>query len=137
MIDYTPYKLLDWIDPKRLDPENLSLNPRATNFLDTNSDKIVWAILTANENAILLLEQNIEKIRRIDWFHLSENPNALPLLEKNIEKIDWISLSINPQAIYLLEKYPDKIDWTQLIEKSTGIHLLEKYPDKIIGGIYP
>ena len=62
MIDYTPYKLLDWIDPKRLDPENLSLNPRATNFLDTNPDKINWFRFSWNQ-AIFQIDYQALKTR--------------------------------------------------------------------------
>ena len=32
----------------------------------------------------------------IDWEHLSANPNAIHLLEQNLDKISWCSLSGNP-----------------------------------------
>ena len=66
-IDYTPYKLRDWID----------------------IDKIDWTWLSSNPNAIHLLEENQD---RIDWNFLSMNPNAIHLLEQNIDKIDWKEL---------------------------------------------
>ena len=37
-----------------------------------------------------LFQENFEKI---NWARLSENPNAIHLLEANLEKIDWRRLS--------------------------------------------
>jgi hypothetical protein len=54
------------------------------------------------------VEQNPEKI---DWAHLSMNPNAIHLLEANPEKINWYCLSRNPNAIHILEANPGKINW--------------------------
>ena len=65
------YKLQDWI----------------------NMDKINWNSLSANPNAVHLLEQNMDKI---NWYSLSANPNAVHLLEKNIDKISWNFSSQNP-----------------------------------------
>ena len=50
-IDYTPYKLSDWID---IDKDNiqpivkkiLSNNPRATKYLENNMELIDWNILS-------------------------------------------------------------------------------------------
>jgi len=47
------------------------------------------------------LQKNYDKI---DWMVLSANPNAIHLIEKNMDKIDWTVLSGNPNAIHLLEK---------------------------------
>ena len=78
---YKPeYKLLDWVDKKKL-----------TNII----------LLSGNINAINLLEKYPEII---NWDLLSFNPNAIHLLEKNPDNIDWINLSRNPNAIHLLEK---------------------------------
>jgi hypothetical protein len=62
--------------------------------------------LSANPNAIHLLEQNPEKI---NWYLLSSNPNAIHLLEQNQDKINWWNLSANPKAIHLLERNQEKI----------------------------
>jgi len=72
-------KLLDWID----------------------LDELNWDGLSENENAIYLLERNIQKI---SWDWLSRNPNAIHILEEYSHKIDWADLSCNPNAIHLLEK---------------------------------
>ena len=76
--------------------------------------------LSANPNAISLLEQNMDNI---DWEFLSKNPNAIPLLEKNIDNIDWYELSSNPNAINILEKNIDNIKWIFLSENINAIHL--------------
>ena len=64
--------------------------------------------LSGNENAIDLLEENLDKI---NWSYLSLNKNAMELLLKNPERIDWTELSQNPSAIGLLEMNLDKVDW--------------------------
>ena len=61
-MDYTLYKLRNWI----------------------NLNKIDWDCLSSNPNAIFLLEQNPDKI---NWIRLSSNPNAIDLLEKSYNKI--------------------------------------------------
>ena len=48
-------------------------------------------------------------INKIQWNQLSANPNAIHLLEQNMDKIDQYRLSTNPNAIYLLEQNQDKI----------------------------
>ena len=58
----------------------------------------VW--YTKNENAIHLLEMNIDKI---DWRWLSRNHNALHLLESNFDKINWTHLSSNQKCYYYRE----------------------------------
>jgi len=45
---------------------------------------------------------------------LSANPNAIHILEKNMDKINWQQLSANPNAIHILEKNMDKVDCPQI-----------------------
>ena len=71
------YKLLDWIDEKKLN----------------------WLLLSSNPAAIDLLKDNINKI---NWTYLSSNPAAIDLLTNNLNKINWKNLSSNPAAIKLL-----------------------------------
>jgi hypothetical protein len=68
------FKLLNWIDECQL-TNHLSLNPRATQYLQENSYKM-------------------------SWYHLSQSPQAIHLLERNIDNIDWYRLSSNPGAIH-------------------------------------
>ena len=51
-------------------------------------------------------------IKNLDWMCLSANPNAIRLLEQNLDKIEWNYLSGNPNAIHLLEANLDKISWS-------------------------
>ena len=50
----------------------LSANPNAINLLEQNTDKIEWEWLAKNTNGIKLLEQNEDKIH---WGNFSKNPN--------------------------------------------------------------
>ena len=65
-------------------------------------EKISWENLSHNENAIDLLENNLDKI---NWYNLSRNLNAIHILENNLDEVDWDMLSFNPninQLIYNL-----------------------------------
>ena len=62
-MNYPVYKLLDWIDVKKLDWNYLSMNPNAIELLRANQDKINWNYLSGNKNAIELLEANKDKIK--------------------------------------------------------------------------
>ena len=84
--------------------------------------EVSWGRLSANPNAIQLLEQNPDKIH---WDMLSLNPNGIKLLSQNMDKINWKFLLRNSNAIHLLEQNPDKIDWAMLSRNPNAIHLLE------------
>jgi len=62
---------------------------------------IDWWALTLNENAIPILEQNLDKI---NWDCLSQNKNAIHLLEQNLDKDHWRFFSYNENAIHLIKK---------------------------------
>jgi hypothetical protein len=63
------------------------------------SNKIDWALLSRNPNAIEILVANKKKI---NWSSLSRNPNAIDILEANQDKIDWKEISLNP-SIFILK----------------------------------
>ena len=65
-------------------------------------------------------------IENLDWMSLSANPNAIHLLEKNPNKINWHNLSSNPNAIHLLEQNQDKINW-QILSGNPSIFDLVDY----------
>jgi hypothetical protein len=44
-------------------------------------------------------------VDKLNWTVLSANPNAISLLERNPEKIDWTGLSGNPNAISFTYDY--------------------------------
>ncbi len=56
------WKLRDWIHENQLNWDTLSANPNAMYLLETNPNKIDWWWLSRNPSAIHLLEQNTEKI---------------------------------------------------------------------------
>ena len=103
-------------------------NPKAIDLL---REKI------AEENKLLKKEYDrLDYIEKIDWANLSKNPNAIELLKENPLKIDWYQLSANENAIELLEaelleaklkKYPNnrKINWYQLCANPKAIKLLK------------
>jgi hypothetical protein len=118
---------------------NLSANksPRATKLLmerveyenslskDTYNhltNKINWAYMSNNQNAIKILEANQSKIVRSA---LSNNPKAIKILETNQGKIDWEVLSGNPEAIRLLKENPQRIVWDRLARNTNAMSILE------------
>ena len=121
------YKLLDWIDINKLNSYYLSANPNAIHILEQNIDKIEWGFLSNNPNAIHLLEKNIDKI---NWYLLSRNPNAIHLLEKNIDKINWHYLSENPSIFnYDYDSLRERchIYMEELIQKTMHPNIIQKY----------
>ena len=91
---YAPkYKLLDWIDPTKLDIKGLCQNthPAAMEmieeYLDNNDlDKTCWCYLSSNPSAEYILRRNPDKI---NWNAASENTSILDLLLENIDEINW------------------------------------------------
>jgi|SaaInl3SG_22_DNA_1037383.scaffolds.fasta_scaffold07204_3 hypothetical protein len=134
----TKYVLLDWIHTGNLYWNQLSANPNAIELLE---DRIKY------ENT-LTQEQYNNLNNKINWEELSENPNAIDLIKERIkyensltkeqynnlefhETINWWLLSRNPNAIELLKKNLNKIDWESLSVNPNAIDLLEKNKEKI------
>ena len=85
-------KLIDW--PSLC----MNKNPRAIKIIEKNLHKLdskCWSLLSINQNAIHILENNVEKV---NWDALLYNQNAGHLLDQrqNIETIDWETFSANP-----------------------------------------
>ena len=92
-------------------------------------NKDCWSILSRNENAIPLLEKNLDKLGYYDDYDVNNDRNYLYLIEPT-----WHCLSRNPNAISLLEKYPNKIHWKSLCLNPNAnhlFHLLKKNLDKL------
>ena len=119
----TKYVLLDWIDKDKLNWDRLSANPNAIDLLEENKDKINWKLLSKNPNAIDLLDERIKYENSLT----EEQYNNLEFHET----LNWWLLSRNPNAIKLLEKNKDEIDWESLSRNPNAIKLLEKNKDKI------
>lgn len=109
----------------------LSANPNAVHILEQHMSKIDWDFLSDNPNAIHLLEQNNAKI---NWNILFKNSNAVHLIEQHIKqakpsklrlKLSYLSANKNPNAIRILEKNMEKIDWSLLSANPSAIEMLE------------
>jgi hypothetical protein len=135
-----PYRLRDWIDPKKLEYDALCQNPNAISYMmdlvqEYSVDESGRPLLTVDE----ILDSRINYPRHIRWFWLSSNPSAVPLLEKHPHKIYWDMISMNPNAMHLIEKkmreQPDRIRWNicwkGLSMNPSAIELLKKNPDRI------
>ena len=89
--------------------------------MEANPKFIDWRALSANPEAIWIVEKNPHKI---NFLELTRNNNAgkllikhVNLLLKEVEKNDnWTEcgLSKNPCALPLLQAYPELIDWEYL-----------------------
>lgn len=91
---------------------------------DQEKERLFWAQLSKNPNAISILRQNVDKI---NWAALSQNPNAISLLETHVEKIHWFQLCKNPNAMPIFLKYPEKITQSHYFKelcKNPNAHLL-------------
>jgi hypothetical protein len=123
------YKLLDWIEPEKLDWCWLCENPNAISLLERNEDETYWDVLSRNPNAIPLLEKNADQIV---WHYLSANPNAIWLLKNNVDKIDWYGLLENPiqneRVMTLVDNQGkiDRMDW-YLFKKNNSMVKFRKF----------
>jgi len=66
-------------------------------------------LLSSNQNAIHLLEKNLDK-DKVHWIWLSRNPNTIHILEQHLDKVNWSYLSSNPNTTHLLAK----LDYVQM-----------------------
>ena len=129
------YKLKDWIPPEKLDWDWLSANPNAIDLLNANPDNIKWKMLVENTNprAIELIKENRDNIDwMINWRRsLSRNPAAIDMLKAHPNDIDWKMLSSNPAAIDMLKARPNDIDWKMLSSNPAAIDMLKARPNDI------
>ena len=121
----TEEELYDLDLEDKIDWYNLSANPNAIDILENNQYHINWMLLSKNPNAIHLLENNLDKV---NWFILSENKNAIHIFDCQ-DDISWFQLSKNPNAIDLLKNNQDNIDWYYL---SSNPSIFEDEPMPIV-----
>jgi len=128
MPSYKQLKKKDYI----IDWRNVSLNPKAIDLLRRKIDE--ESKLSEEEYA------SLEEIEKIKWWVLSANPEAIELLEANRDKIDWGKLATNPKAIKLLEEElkvrPQNINWYYLSGNPKAIHILNVNRDKIVWSVF-
>ena len=56
---------------------------------------------------------------KLEWAQLSFNPNAIQLLENNLDMINWNYISMNLNAIHILENNLDEIDENSIFRNSS------------------
>lgn len=133
-----PKKMFDSLDDiEKINWAKLSASaePKVIQLLEENPTKIIWYTLSANPNAIKLLEKEFKNNpTKINWPQLSSNSKAIKILEKELKKnpenIGWYQLSKNPEAISILDKNMDKIIWSQFSENPNAGELL-KLKDRV------
>lgn len=99
----------------------LSSNPHAFPFLRKHLDKVNWASLSLNPEALDLLEYYQDNNISFLYLSCNTNPRAMAILRNNMDQISWEYLSENPcdAAIDLLEENPDCI-WYEGLAKNTN-----------------
>jgi len=123
------------LDSKDIKWDDLSANPNALPLLEKRLDKIDWEEASSNLS-VPFLEKHLDKVV---WEVFCCNcqdttQEAIDFLEKHVEKLPmhcWYRLSCRSIAVPLLEKNLDKIAWQRFCINPGGIHLLEQYPEKI------
>ena len=128
-IDYTPYKLVDWVNPSKLDITSLSANPRSLSYIIAKygyTSVIPTNIFHMNPNSALYLENSSHKkywYLQSCWTYLSSNPCAYNLIMHKIE--------FDLQCIYSPRQH-NKLQW-KCIPKNAGMYPILKdlkYNDK-------
>ena len=133
-IDYTPYKLRDWVEEDKLDLEGLKANPRALNYIinkygvnSLRTKEVHRGLFYMNPNSMLILEKEEDLWhRQTYWLHLSMNPVAYDLLMKRIDlesttarrlnytqRIHWLCIPINPCMLPMLESRKYKFNYDE------------------------
>lgn len=150
-------KLRDWIDPIKLDLQELCNNKNALIILEKRKHELSyydWTNLCKLESPSILyfIFQNINLIEKLakndDDDHLSylcKNPCSLNILKYN-NKYNYVfedyyyllSLVENPNAIDIIEKNIDKLKnrgddyaWSKLCRNPNSINILKKYLFKL------
>ncbi len=95
------WKLLDWIDEKKLEYYYLSQNPRAMYLLEKNFSKINLRVLQRNPSALYLFKYN--------HFTLYHNSICfIPIktyLKDRLFQIFWGDLATNESSIHIFKKF--------------------------------
>jgi len=113
---YEPrYKFLDWIDPTALDFSYLSRNPRATQYLKKNFNKIDWEELSRNTSwDAIKLYLNYHNRPKHNYLSTNNNILAVETIIKNcFSNINLNLLSNNTNDIivdYVINNICPKMD---------------------------
>lgn len=122
-------KFRSWIQQHRLYKYDLCKNPNYVQFMERDYELIDWDSLGMNENAIHLIERNLDKIE--NWFPISVNPHAIHILEKNMDKVVLTGLAMNTAARHLLINIEDILNVKTLYANPAMIDIILENQDKI------
>ena len=104
-------------------------------------EKEIWENFSKQKNIVFIYEQFPDKkdlfIKNLDWEILSQNENAISILEENPKHIKWVDLLKNKNAVFLIEnnlttKYPKNFQLNLLLNlasNSNAMHIFERYFD--------
>lgn len=147
--EYLPYyKLLEWIDPNKLNIDDLMYNNHALDYLQ-DMNLITYPEIYRNRSTNIYVRQ-CKDINEIDSKYLSKNCD-IDLIEEHLDKCDIHLLNINCYAVHLFHKYPfllkpsicrninamhiirpmiklttDKIAWRTLCVNENAIDIIEE-----------
>lgn len=97
-------------------------------------NQTMWHTICANPTMISIVNEHLQPdSANINWFRLSTNPRAILILEQNLDKVDWEGLSKNPNAIHILQQHVNKVNWKALSTNPNpdAMHILQQHSDKI------
>ena len=107
----------------------LSKNPNAIPILENNLESVNWVTVCSNPNPKIIpfLERNLDfdKLSEDQWKKLSANPNAVHILENHLEKVDWKELSANPNAVPILKSHLENVDFKELSKNPNAMSILK------------
>ena len=93
-----------------------------------------WTDISGDPDCIYFIENHLyntpDHLQKIDWTALSANFEAVHILENNMHKIDWVQFSTNCGAIHILSQNIEKIHWPSLCKNSAAKQLLKANPTK-------
>lgn len=122
--------------------ENLSANPEAIELLEENIDKIDWYYILKNPAALHLIKGNEDKIQNIETFFENSNPEIVEYMYEIFgHTIDWkrttsiYKLIQNPAAINIIEANIQDINPRVLCINSAAIHIIKQYDKSLLSNL--
>lgn len=107
----------------KIDWNKLSANPSAYPILERYPRKIKEEIaLNPNPKVIPLIEALLARLPQQSsdfWENLSANPNAIKILERYPDKISKTGIARNINAFPFILNYPNKIKWSLFAQNSS------------------
>ena len=99
-------------------PVAIPILTKLTNNFTTNLDKLNWANLNHNENAIFVMKQQLQKSC---WELLCDNKNAVPIIEKCINDICLTCYEALTSKAKSKDGYCSHFNWSGLCSNPNAI----------------